>query len=212
VTTGPGYGYPSFDPGRMLASTADRERALDVLKAGFAEGRLNKEEYDDRVGSTYAARTYADLGELTGDLPGGQPPPVPYQPLTRPFGTMPFPPAQHPPAVYPPAQYPPAQYPPAQHPPAQHPPAVYPPAQYPVAEQPEPKPNALAVASMWCAIGGLVFGLPGIAAIILGHMAFGQIRRTGEEGSGTAAVSIVLGWVGIILFVLRIAVTVNAIH
>jgi hypothetical protein len=56
----------------MLASTADRERALDVLKAGFAEGRLTKEEHDVRVGDVQAARTYGDLAALTGDLPGGQ--------------------------------------------------------------------------------------------------------------------------------------------
>ena len=58
--------------GRLRASTADRERAVDVLKAGFAEGRLTKDEYDDRVCKAYAARTYADLGMVTADLPGGQ--------------------------------------------------------------------------------------------------------------------------------------------
>ena len=34
----------------LRASTADRERAVDVLKAGFAEGRLTKDEYDGRAG------------------------------------------------------------------------------------------------------------------------------------------------------------------
>src|SRR5260370_17815818 len=58
--------------GRMRASTADRERAVDVLKAGFAEGRLTKDEYDARVSQAYAARTYAELAMVTADLPGGQ--------------------------------------------------------------------------------------------------------------------------------------------
>ena len=30
----------------MLAGNADRERAGDVLRAAFAEGRLTKDEYD----------------------------------------------------------------------------------------------------------------------------------------------------------------------
>jgi len=55
----------------MLASTADRERAIDVLKAGFAEGRLGKAEFDERAARVYAARTYADLAPLVADLPAG---------------------------------------------------------------------------------------------------------------------------------------------
>jgi Domain of unknown function (DUF1707) len=71
MTVSPGFG-PPCDQGRMLASTADRERALDVLKAGFAEGRLTREEHEARAGGVQSARTYADLAALTGDLPGGQ--------------------------------------------------------------------------------------------------------------------------------------------
>jgi hypothetical protein len=56
----------------MLAATADRERALDVLKAGFAEGRLTREEHEARAGGVQSARTYGELAALTGDLPGGQ--------------------------------------------------------------------------------------------------------------------------------------------
>src|ERR1700733_2043426 len=54
-----------------LAANADRDRAIDVLKAGFAEGRLTKAEYDDRVARVYASRTYGELGPLTADLPAG---------------------------------------------------------------------------------------------------------------------------------------------
>ncbi|MGH3176547.1 MAG: DUF1707 and DUF4190 domain-containing protein [Streptosporangiaceae bacterium] len=68
----------------MRASSADRERAVDVLKAGFAEGRLTQDEYNERMNRAYAARTYAELSALTADLPAGAVPmayPMPvYQP------------------------------------------------------------------------------------------------------------------------------------
>jgi len=88
----PPGGYPAQYAGyqvrmhaSMRASSADRERAVDVLKAGFAEGRLTQDEYNDRMGRAYAARTYGDLAALTADLPTGPLPlpalPVPaYQP------------------------------------------------------------------------------------------------------------------------------------
>lgn len=56
---------------RMRASSADRERAIDVLKAGFTEGRLTREELEDREGRVMKARTYGELGVLTCDLPAG---------------------------------------------------------------------------------------------------------------------------------------------
>jgi len=55
----------------MLAAAADRERTLDVLKAAFGEGRLNKEEFDSRSARVMAARTYADLNAIVADLPAG---------------------------------------------------------------------------------------------------------------------------------------------
>ena len=74
---------PAMNPA-MRAASADRERAVDVLKAGFAEGRLTQDEYNDRMGRAYAARTYAELMALTADLPAGAMPaayPMPvYQP------------------------------------------------------------------------------------------------------------------------------------
>ncbi|BFU47121.1 DUF1707 domain-containing protein [Krasilnikovia sp. MM14-A1004] len=53
----------------MRASDADRQQIADRLKAALDEGRLSLAEYDDRVRDAYAARTYADLLELTTDLP-----------------------------------------------------------------------------------------------------------------------------------------------
>ena len=81
----PQAGYQVRTHATMRASSADRERAVDVLKAGFTEGRLTQDEYNDRMGRAYAARTYGDLAALTADLPAGAAPlpawPVPaYQP------------------------------------------------------------------------------------------------------------------------------------
>jgi hypothetical protein len=55
--------------GQLRTSHADREQAIDVLKAAFVQGRLGKDEFDLRVGQVFASRTYADLGALTADIP-----------------------------------------------------------------------------------------------------------------------------------------------
>jgi hypothetical protein len=54
----------------MIASGADREQALDALKAAFVQGRLTKHEFDHRVGRVLFA-TYAELDALTADIPVG---------------------------------------------------------------------------------------------------------------------------------------------
>ena len=69
-------GYQTRMNPAMRAASADRERAVDVLKAGFAEGRLTQDEYNDRMGRAYTARTYAELMALTADLPAGAMPAV----------------------------------------------------------------------------------------------------------------------------------------
>jgi len=55
--------------GRMRASHADREQAIEVLKAAFVQDRLTQLELDTRVGQALTARTYADLAALTADIP-----------------------------------------------------------------------------------------------------------------------------------------------
>jgi len=54
---------------RLRASHADRDRVIDVLKAAFIQGMLDKDEFDLRVGQTLTSRTYADLAALTADVP-----------------------------------------------------------------------------------------------------------------------------------------------
>ena len=57
--------------GRLRVSHADREHVLDVLKAAFVRGLLTKDEFDMRVGQTFASRTYAELAALIADIPAG---------------------------------------------------------------------------------------------------------------------------------------------
>jgi hypothetical protein len=53
----------------LRASDADRERVAEVLRDALAEGRLDMEEFEERLGATYKARTYAELAPITRDLP-----------------------------------------------------------------------------------------------------------------------------------------------
>jgi hypothetical protein len=57
--------------GRMLASHADREHVIGTLKTAFVEGRLTGDEFDARVDEVYTSRTYAELAEVTTDIPTG---------------------------------------------------------------------------------------------------------------------------------------------
>jgi hypothetical protein len=67
--------------GRLRASHDDREHVLDVLKAAFVQGLLTKDEFDMRVGQTFASRTYAELAALIADIPAGL---IGAQPLRKP--------------------------------------------------------------------------------------------------------------------------------
>ena len=55
--------------GQLRAAHADRERVIEALKAAFAQGRLDTDELDDRVGRAFASRTYGELAALTADIP-----------------------------------------------------------------------------------------------------------------------------------------------
>jgi hypothetical protein len=58
----------------MRAGDADRQAVADRLTAALDEGRLDINEYDERLQKTYAAKTYGDLAGLLDDLPGTAPP------------------------------------------------------------------------------------------------------------------------------------------
>jgi len=152
VTAQSGYGISAWgEPrgqGYLRASTADRDAAVEVLKAGYAEGRLSKEEYEARAEQAFTARTLGDLARVTADLPGG-------------------------------------------------------PLDAPLLRSAPARTNPLAVGSLACGIGQVFFGpLATIPAIVLGHMARREIRRTGEDGMGLATGGLVLGWTGAALVVM----------
>jgi len=70
VTTGPQD--PAAGRGWLLAGHADRESVIETLKDAFVDGRLTRDEFDARAVRALIARTYADLGVLTADIPPGQ--------------------------------------------------------------------------------------------------------------------------------------------
>jgi Domain of unknown function (DUF1707) len=79
VATGPGEvmaAAPDGD-GPMRTSRADREQAIDTLKAAFVQGRLTRDELDERVARALVPLSYAELAALTDDLPAGLAPVAP---------------------------------------------------------------------------------------------------------------------------------------
>ena len=88
----------------------------------------------------------------------------------------------------------------------------------PVARAPKVTPvaktNGFAIASLACGLGQLMFGpLATIPAIVLGHIARGQIKHTGEQGAGLALAGLILGWgaviLGIVVIVLGLAISIG---
>jgi hypothetical protein len=58
------------DDPQMRASDADRDRAATLLREHHAAGRLNPEEFQERLDATFEAKTLGDLDRLLADLPG----------------------------------------------------------------------------------------------------------------------------------------------
>jgi hypothetical protein len=55
----------------IRASATDQDRVVEVIKSGFVEGRLTKQELDERVLQALGQRYFADLIALIDDLPAG---------------------------------------------------------------------------------------------------------------------------------------------
>ena len=119
----------------------------------------------------------------TGEQPYAQPGVQPYsQPYEQPYG-------QYPEPAYPQPGYPQPGYPQPDY--AQ----PYPAYGYAVARP----TNTLAVVALVSSIVG-IFIIPilaSIAAVILAPMARKQIRETGENGDGMAVAGMIVGWVGL---------------
>ena len=69
---------PTGPAPHLRAADDDRAAVADVLGAHMSAGRLTVAEYDERLGSAWAARTHGELAGLTTDLPPLAPaPPAP---------------------------------------------------------------------------------------------------------------------------------------
>jgi hypothetical protein len=79
---------------------------------------------------------------------------------------------------------------------------------------PMAKTNGLAMASLACGIAQFMFGpLATIPAIVFGHMALQQIKRSGEQGAGLALAGLILGWAAVILGILLIVgASISGMH
>jgi hypothetical protein len=53
----------------MRASDRDRQEVVDRLRGAVQDGRLQMDEFVDRMGQAYQALTYGDLAPLHADLP-----------------------------------------------------------------------------------------------------------------------------------------------
>jgi hypothetical protein len=67
------YGYDTIDQmirdPNLRASDADREATADQLREHHTAGRIDQEEFQERLDRCYAAKTVGELAELTRDLP-----------------------------------------------------------------------------------------------------------------------------------------------
>lgn len=57
------------DPHSLRIGTAEREQAVKALGEHFAQGRLEPDEFEERMTAAYAARTASELDRLFDDLP-----------------------------------------------------------------------------------------------------------------------------------------------
>src|SRR4051812_5779808 len=53
----------------IRASDAEREYVVDVLRAHCSEGRIDLDEFSERINKVYAARTIGELNDICSDLP-----------------------------------------------------------------------------------------------------------------------------------------------
>src|SRR3954447_14624169 len=53
----------------IRASDAEREYVVDVLRAQCTEGRIDLDEFSERINRVYAARTIGELNDICADLP-----------------------------------------------------------------------------------------------------------------------------------------------
>ena len=65
------------DPNLIRASDQDRDRVANILREHHAVGRLDADEFSERLDKAFAAKKMGDLDALTADLPAVDPYPLP---------------------------------------------------------------------------------------------------------------------------------------
>jgi hypothetical protein len=68
---------------QMRASDRDRDRTAELLREHHAVGRLDPQEYAERLDKVFTAKTISELDELTADLPAIDLYPLPTASLPR---------------------------------------------------------------------------------------------------------------------------------
>lgn len=139
---------------------------------------------------------------------GAVPPPDPMYPPAQAYPPQPDPLYPTPTSGYPSPSYLPGY--PYQPSPYQQPYAYpYPPMGYPAAQPTDGMAIAALVVSCVSVLGLCgygVGGLLGIVGAVLGHVARGRIRRTGDQGDGMALAGIIVGWIATGVGILLLAV------
>jgi Domain of unknown function (DUF1707) len=74
---------PRAQAAGLRASRVDREQVIDLLKAAFVQGRLDRDEFDARIGQAVASRTYGELAAVTADIPAELTAALPPRPPVR---------------------------------------------------------------------------------------------------------------------------------
>ena len=63
------YGTASPAPDGLRVGDAERDEVAAALREHYAQGRLDRDEFDERLERALPARTHADLRALLADLP-----------------------------------------------------------------------------------------------------------------------------------------------
>src|SRR6478735_909767 len=58
----------------LRVGDSERDAVAEILRRHHVEGRLDAEEFQERLDSCLAAKTYGELDQLVDDLPGSEQP------------------------------------------------------------------------------------------------------------------------------------------
>ncbi|MDH2428192.1 DUF1707 and DUF4870 domain-containing protein [Sphaerisporangium sp. TRM90804] len=86
TTSNGAWGTPAHP--QLRVTDGDREQVVELVTAAYAEGRLDKVEFDERLHLAMTARTHADLAPIARDVqapyaPGPAPRPAYWSPPRR---------------------------------------------------------------------------------------------------------------------------------